>query len=74
VNKKSSKEGRPLRKHEQIKYLTPSLVARSISNKKKGGTLERMPSLKKSSPIITTHLKIEVACICCNIIDTMLGK
>jgi hypothetical protein len=44
ANKKSSKEGRPLRKHEQIKYLTPSLVARSIPDKEKGGTLERTPS------------------------------
>ncbi len=44
ANKKSSKEGRPLRKYEQIKYLTPSLVARSISDKEKGGTLERTPS------------------------------
>jgi hypothetical protein len=33
-----------LRKHEQIKYLTPSLIARSISDKEKGGTLERTPS------------------------------
>jgi hypothetical protein len=74
ANEKSSKESRPLRKHEQIKYLTPSIVVRSISDKEKEGTSERTPSFKISSPIITTHLKIEVTCIGCNIIDTMVAK
>jgi hypothetical protein len=31
---------------------------KSILNKERGGTLERMPNLDEPSTIITTHLKI----------------
>jgi hypothetical protein len=35
-------------------------IARNILNKKRGGSLKRMPSLNEPSPIIITHLKIKV--------------
>jgi hypothetical protein len=33
---------------------------KSIVNKERGGTFERIPSIDKPSPIITTHFKIKV--------------
>jgi hypothetical protein len=39
----------------------PPLIARSVSNKK-GGPLERRPSLEEPSPIATACLKIENSC------------
>jgi hypothetical protein len=39
--------------------IKPLLVARSISNKERGGPLERMPNLKEPSHTTTTHLKIK---------------
>jgi hypothetical protein len=44
---------------------------KSILNKERGGTLERMPSLNKPSPIITTHLKIKVVYVHYNVTDTL---
>jgi len=35
-------------------------IVKSIVNKERGGTLERIPSIDKPSPIITTHFKIKV--------------
>jgi hypothetical protein len=39
------------------------LITRSIVDKEREKTFERMPSLEKSSPTITTHLKIKVTCV-----------
>jgi hypothetical protein len=46
-------------KRNQVLEPSPPIV-KNILNKERGGTLERMPSLDKPSPIITTHLKIKV--------------
>jgi len=45
-------------------------VARSISNNKRVGPLERMPSLEEPSPTAIARLKIEIAWTHCNAIDT----
>jgi len=44
---------------------------KSILNKERGRTLEKMPSLDEPSPIITTHLKIKVVYARYNAIDTL---
>jgi hypothetical protein len=52
--------------------LEPSpLIARSILNKERGGTLKRMPNLDEPSPIIMTHLKIKVVYAWYNAINTL---
>jgi len=47
-----------------------SLVARSISNKEKGGTLEKTLSLEEPSHIGTSHLEIKATCICSIVTNT----
>jgi hypothetical protein len=49
----------------------PPLMARSISNKEKGGPPERRASLEEPSPIATACLKIETTCAHCNTTDTL---
>jgi hypothetical protein len=44
---------------------------KSILNKERGGTLERMPSLDEPSPIISTHIKIKIVYVPYNAIDTL---
>jgi hypothetical protein len=51
-----------------IKFSNPLLVARSISNKERGGPPKRTPSLDE--PIARTHFKIKTTCTHYNIIDT----
>jgi len=46
-------------------------IARSILNKERRGTLKRMLSLDKPSPIIITHLKIKVVYARYNANDTL---
>jgi hypothetical protein len=67
---KKTKEpkGEPQGEHQVPK---PPLVARSISNKERGGPLERTPTLKEPSPTATTLLKIEIACAHYNATDTI---
>jgi hypothetical protein len=57
--------------YREHQVLEPPLVARSISNNERGGSLERMPSPEELSHIATTCLKIEIVCACCNVIDTL---
>lgn len=38
-------------------------ITRSIVDKERAKTFERMSSLEKPSPTITTHLKIKVTCV-----------
>jgi len=38
----------------------PPPIVKSIVNKERGGTFERIPSIDKPSLIITTHFKIKV--------------
>jgi hypothetical protein len=51
--------------------LEPPLVARNISNRERGGPLERTLSLEEPSPTTIACLKIEFACAFCNAIDTL---
>jgi hypothetical protein len=44
---------------------------KNILNKERGGTIEKMTSLDKPSPIITTHLKIKVVYARYNAINTI---
>ncbi len=37
---------------------------KSISNKERGGPLERTPNQQELSPFATTHLQIEITCAC----------
>ncbi len=64
---RTTKEGKRRREHQVPE---PPLVARSISNKERGGALERMPSLEEPSPTATTSLKIKIVYARCNAIDT----
>jgi hypothetical protein len=57
-------------KRNQVLEPSPPIV-RNILDKEKGRTLERMPSLNKPSPVITTHLKIKVDYACYNATDTL---
>jgi hypothetical protein len=75
LTKRTIEEGEPQREHQVPK---PPLVARCISNKERGEPLQMTPSLEEPSLsleepslIATTHLKIEIACACCNIVDTL---
>jgi len=59
-NKKKSSTWRP-----------PPPIVKSILNKKRGGTIEKMFSLDKPSPIITIHLEIKVVYARYNAINTI---
>jgi hypothetical protein len=69
ANKEFSKEGETRGEREQIKYPEP-LIVRNISDKERGGTSERTPSLEEPSPTIT-HLKIKIPYTCCNTSDIL---
>jgi hypothetical protein len=56
-------------KRNQVLEPSPPITI-SLLNKESGGTLKRMPSLDKPSPIIITHLKIKVVYAHYNVIDT----
>jgi len=58
---------------KRLQVLEPSLlpIAKSILNKERQGTLEKMPSLNELSPIITTHFKIKVVYAQYNATDTL---
>jgi hypothetical protein len=58
-------------KRNQVLEPSPPIVKNRL-NKERGGTLERMLSLDKPSPIITTHLKIKVVYAPYNATDTPL--
>jgi hypothetical protein len=60
---------RPNRKGN-IKFSNPS-VARSISNKERGGPPEKMLCLEEPSPTATAHLEIETTCDRCNAIKRL---
>jgi hypothetical protein len=49
----------------------PPPITKNTLNKERGGTLERMLSLDKPSPIIITHLKIKVVYACYNATNTL---
>ncbi len=66
--KKTTKEGGPYKEHQVLK---PLFVVRSISNKERGGPLERTPSLEEPSFITITHLKMNTVYTCCNDINTL---
>ncbi len=66
---KTTNGGGPQKEHEQVKYSNP-LGAKNISNKKRGGTLEKTLSLEEPSPIVIACLEIEATCVCCNAINT----
>ncbi len=65
ANNETSNSDGLLGELEQINFWT-FLVAINISNKERGGTLERMPSLDEPSPSVTTCFKIEATYIHCN--------
>jgi hypothetical protein len=69
--RKSSKEGGLQGEWEQIKYSEPPLVMRSILDKERGQTFERMLSLEEPSLTITTRFDIEIACTHCNTTNTL---
>jgi hypothetical protein len=56
-DKRTTQEGKPQKEHQLPE---PLPIARSISNKERGGPLERTPSLKEPSPIATTCFKAEI--------------
>jgi len=49
-DKRTTQEGEPQKEHQLPE---PPPIARSISNKERGGPLERTPSLEEPSPIAT---------------------
>jgi hypothetical protein len=61
---------RNMNENNQVLEPSPPIV-KNILNKERGRTLERMPSLDKPSPIITTHLKIKVVYAPYNATDTL---
>ncbi len=62
-DKKSTKKGEPQREHQ---VLEPLLVTRSISNKERGGPLERTPNIEGLSSTAIAHFKIETTYTSCN--------
>ncbi len=67
-DKRTTQEGKPQGEWQVFK---PLPIARSISNKERGGFLEKMPSLKEPSPTAIAHFKIKTTCACYNAIDTL---
>jgi hypothetical protein len=56
-DKRTTQEGEAQKEHQLPE---PPPIARGISNKERGGPLERTPSLKEPSPIATTCFKTEI--------------
>jgi hypothetical protein len=71
TSKKTERPPKMANHIRNIKFLNPPLVAVSISNKEKGGPLERTPNLEEPSFITITHLKIKTIYTCCNTTDTL---
>jgi hypothetical protein len=67
-DKRTTQEGKPQLEHQ---VLEPPPIARSISNKERGGSPKKMPSLKELSPIAIAHFKIKTTCACYNATDTL---
>ncbi len=61
---------RGMRRNQVLEAFPPPIV-KSIINKERGGTFERIPSLDEPSPIITTHLKIKVIYVRYNVTNTL---
>jgi hypothetical protein len=51
--------------------LKPPLVAWHISIKEKGGRPDKVPSLEKPSPTMTTHFEMEAPCTLYNAINIL---
>jgi hypothetical protein len=58
MSKKTNEPFKRVNYKGNIKFLKPSPITRSISNKGRGGPLERTPSLNELSPSLRAHLKI----------------
>jgi hypothetical protein len=71
ANEKSSKEGGLQGEWERIKYSEPPSVVRSILDKERGRTFERMLRLEEPSFTITTHFDIEIASTHCITANTL---
>jgi hypothetical protein len=69
-DKGTTSKGKLQRQHQVPKPLS---LAKSISNKERGGPPQRRPSLNEPSPNATTCSKIEIICACCNAPHTVFA-
>jgi len=71
INKPPSRANRKGNMNKLSTQTPFSLVARSISNKERGETLEKTLTLEEPSHIRTSHLEIKSTCICYNVTNTL---
>jgi hypothetical protein len=71
MSKKTNESPKRVNHKGNIKFPNLFPIVKSISYKEKGGPLERRFSQDEPSLIAITHLKIDTACTCSNVTNTL---